>query len=264
MEISCILLATAKRLDWLDKSIKSIDSLDFKFIDKVLSVDEFDGHKLREDTLLEYRNNGWIVDLVSFKNKHLSLKKAVDVCSGDYIFYTEDDIVLKFIPKDIIDIINLKDKSRTCGLLSMNLGGSLLDYPKHLGDLPKWIGNTIIETENSISFIRDESMRSRWFFEFPCVFICKDILDVILKHPIISNNNIEEVLTERFFFNNLQDKYFKASICNTEIKTISTLLLNNTKVPFWIEKLESTKFYRILDNNQGGAHINLEQIKQIE
>ena len=69
MEISCILLTTAKRLNWLDTSIKSIDSLGFNFKEKILSVDEFNGYKLDEQIVLEYEKNGWTIDLVSFRNK---------------------------------------------------------------------------------------------------------------------------------------------------------------------------------------------------
>ena len=46
----------------------------------------------------------------------------------------------------------------------------------------------------------------------------------------------------------------------SSIKDVCNLLLNNTGVDFWIERLESTKFYKILDPNQGGSNINLNKI----
>ena len=263
MRISCILLATAKRLNWLDLSVKSIDSLDFKFNEKILSIDEFDGYKISEDTILEYEKNGWRVDLVSLKNKHLSLKRVIDLCFGDYIFYTEDDIIIKEIPIEIVNILPLKINGRECGLLSMNLGGSLLDYPNHMGDLPYWMDNTIFESENTICFTRLETKKSNWFFEFPCLFVNNQVIKNILNNPTISNHQIESELTNRYFTNRLNEKYFKASICYKKIKNTINLLLSDNNVSYWIEELEKNKLYRILDPNQGGANIDLDKINNV-
>lgn len=260
MKISCVLLATAKRLNWLDQSIKSIDTLDFKFDEKILSIDEFDGFKIDHNTILDYRNNGWVVDLVSLKSKHLALKNVIDLCHGDYVFYTEDDIIIKDVPKDILTILQSKIDGKKCGLLSMNLGGSLLDYPNNMGDLPYWLDNVIFESEEVVCFTRLESQKNNYFFEFPCVFFNYNIIKNLLNNPVIGNNHIEYELTNRYFNNNFNRDYFKASICYKTINNTINLLLSTNNISYWIEELEKNKLYKILDPNQGGANIDLNKI----
>jgi hypothetical protein len=264
MDITCIVLSTAKRLEWLNKSIESIDSLDFKFDEKIISIDEFDGFTISDTDVKRYSDNGWIVDKVSIKNKHKALKQAVDLSKSDYIFYTEDDIIINKIPSDIREILSIEKEGKYCGVLSMNLGGSKLDYPRHLGDMPYWLENIIYEKNNLISFIRLETEASKWFIEFPSVFFNKELIANLLNNTTIQNNVIEETLTSNFFHNSYNNKYYKASICYDKIKDIITLLSNNNEVYFWNEKLESVKLYKLLDQNQGGANINLNEINYVQ
>jgi hypothetical protein len=264
MNITCILLSTAKRIQWLNKSIESIDSLDFKFDEKIISVDEFDGFTISDSDVKHYLDNGWIVDRVSFKNKHAAIKKAVDLSKGDFIFYAEDDIIINKIPPDIKEILSIEKEGKICGVLSMNLGGSKLDYPRHLGDMPYWLENIIYEKDNLITFMRLESEASKWFIEFPSVFFNKELMSNLLDTTMIQNNVIEETLTSNFFNNSYNKKYYKASICYDKIKEVISLLSSNNEVYFWNEKLESVKLYKLLDQNQGGANINLNEIKYVQ
>ena len=50
--IDCILLSTPKRIEWLKKSIDSIDLLDYKFNKKILSVDIIDDNNIDDDIKL--------------------------------------------------------------------------------------------------------------------------------------------------------------------------------------------------------------------
>lgn len=263
-KISCLLLSTAKRLEWLKKSINSINLLDFDFEEKILSIDEFDGHKIDKNDLEIFKSQGWIIDLVSFKNKHKSLKNSIELCSGDYIFYTEDDIEIIKFPKKINEILENQINNKKCGLLSMNLGGSKLDYPSNMGDLPLWKENIFFIQEEFISFLRLESEASKWFVEFPCVFFNTDLLKKLLNVDFINNTNIEETLTNIFFTENFNELYFKASICHKEVLNIIDLLCSQKDVSFWNEKLESVKLYKLIDSNQGGANINLNEIKYVQ
>ena len=242
MLVSCILLSTAKRPEWLDATIKSIDELDFKFNEKLLSVDEFDGYHLTSDIIEKYRGSGWVVDVVSLKSKEKCIKRLTDMTSSDYVFYAEDDVLINNIPSNVCDILNTVVDGRECGMLSMNLGGSLLDYPNHMGDLPYWLDNIIYSDNNIVSFRRLESQKSRWFFEFPSVFIKTNLLKKLISIGGLTNNNIEEGLTSRWFSNGL----------------------GNSEVSYWIELLEKSKLYKILDPNQGGANINLNIINNVQ
>lgn len=142
----------------------------------------------------------------------------------------------------------------------MNLGGSLLDYPNHMGDLPYWLGNTIFEYGDIVCFTRLESQKNNYFFEFPCVFVNYNIIKDLLTNPVIGNNQIESELTNRYFSNNFHENYFKASICYRTISNTINLLLSNSNISYWIEELEKNKLYKILDPNQGGANIDLNKI----
>lgn len=263
MDVSCVMLSTAKRINWLSQSIDSIDLLNFNFKEKILSIDEFDGYKIDDDLIKKYTEKGWIIDIVSLKSKHIALQRVVNMVTSDYVFYAEDDVLITKLPTEINEILSNIENNRVCGILSMNLGGSKLDYPKHMGDMPSWLDNTIFDNNEIIAFLRLESEASKWFLEFPSVFFNVKMLRTILTTPQLSNNMIEEGLTKSYFDNNCDKEYYKASICYTKIKDVISLLLSDSNVSFWNEKLEGTKMYKILDANQGGAIINLEKINYV-
>lgn len=252
--IDCILLSTPKRLQWLKKSIKSIDSLKFKFNKKILSVDLIDDDVLDNIFLNELKDNGWVVDIVRFKNKHLSFKHAVDSSTAEYIFYTEDDIVINNVPLEIYNILNIEYKNKKCGILSFNLGGSQLRYPYAFGDMDSIRERIIFKKENIISFVRDENKRNNFFVEFPAMFIKKELISKLLSEPTIANNFIESELSNRYFSNHSDDVYFKQCMCYDKIIEIMDYLELNKNLPIHDADLlmEGCKFYKLLDPNQGG------------
>lgn len=266
--IDCILLATPKRIEWLNESIKSIDLLRFKFNKKILSLDLIDDNNLDYSFLSEIEKNGWIVDIVKFKNKHLSFKHALNISNAEYIFYTEDDIVINFIPSDIIDILNLEYDNKKCGILSFNLGGSLLRYPQAFGDMDSISERIIYKKDNTISFVRDINKRNNFFVEFPAMFMKKDLLMELLIDPIIGNNFIESELSNRFFLGNNHNLYYKQCMCYDKIIKIMDFLIKNKNLPVHDADLliEGSKFYKLLDPNQGGyvGGLDLNKIEYIK
>lgn len=266
--IDCILLATPKRIEWLKKSIKSIDLLKFKFNKKILSVDLIDDDQIDESFLNDVKNNGWVIDIVTFKNKHLSFKHAVDLSTADYIFYTEDDIIVNNIPSEIYDVLNLGYENKKCGILSFNLGGSQLRYPYNFGDMDSIRERILFKKENIISFVRDINKRNNFFVEFPAMFMKKELLIKLLSDPTIGNNFIESELSNRYFSTHSDTIYFKQCMCYDKIIEIMDYLNLNKNLPIHDADLlmEGCKFYKLLDPNQGGyvGGLNLDKINYVK
>jgi len=266
--IDCILLSTPKRIEWLKKSVDSIDLLNFKFNKKIISVDIIDQDWI-EDSVVEYfKNKGWIVDVVSFKSKHLSFKHALEISKSEYIFYTEDDIIIDYIPENINDILKIDFNNKKCGILSFNLGGSLLRYPHAFGDMDSIEERIVYKKDNEISFIRDINKKNNFFVEFPAMFIHNDIIKNLLSGPQIDNQNIELNLSSRYFSNNYHNYYFKQCMCYDKILEVMDYLNKNRNLPVHDADImmEGCKFYKLLDPNQGGylGGLDLKKINYIK
>jgi hypothetical protein len=181
-----------------------------------------------------------------------SFKEMVAKIDADYIFYIEDDIELVHVPQDIYELLTIKDdKGRSCGLLSMNLGGSSLRYPYSFGDLPKLSQLLLSETPEYLMFLRKESLRNDFFFEFPCVFMNKELLKELLEREF-TQGQIEMVLT--YYYTYYMPRFYKASLCRPTLHDIVDKLNNYVPIENFDSKLEEVKFYNILDPNQGGIN----------
>lgn len=252
--IDCIVLSTPKRIEWLKKSVESINLVEFKFNKKILSVDQVDEVEFDKSLIYDLENCGWIVDIVKFKNKHLSLKHAIDMCDSNYIFYTEDDIIINKIPIDIENVLSLDSGNKKCGILSFSLGGSLLQYPHSFGDMDNISDRILYQKDNMISFSRDVNKRNNFFIEFPAMFISTEILNNLLSGSVITNGSIEDELTRRYFSNNYHNDYFKQSMCYDKIINVMDHLSNDKSLLVHDADLliEGCKLYQLLDPNQGG------------
>lgn len=242
--IACYLQATTKRLDYLEATIHSINKLSDKFQEKFVSI-HGEGITLGIVNLLETTN--WKVDL--FTGDRISaFKRSINSISADYIFYIEDDIELLDFPDEMYDVLKLDDSGRKCGLLSMNLGGSTLRYPHAFGDFPTAKERIIQQNEKTFTFVRKEGLKNAYFFEFPCVVMEREMLMRIL--PNLTNTQIEISLSLEF--EKLRSEYYKASICKPEVTRFVEDMNNSIHIPNFDAQLETVKFYKLLDPNQGG------------
>jgi hypothetical protein len=243
-EIACYLQATTKRPEYLRGTIESINKLSDRFCEKFISIY---GEELPSDIVSMLEDNNWTIDFFS-GDRISSFKRSVNSLSAKYIFYIEDDIDLLEFPTEIESILQIKDNDRVCGLLSMNLGGSTLRYPHCFGDFPNMKSFVKFDNGHVVSFIRRESLRNDFFFEFPCVIMDKEMLMDTL--PNLSNNQIEMALTLEF--DKLKSKYYKASLCNPEVYKFVDSMNEFVLIPNFDAELEKVKFYKLLDPNQGG------------
>ena len=248
MTFSIVLLTTAKRTQWLEESIASIDRNYFD--QKILSVDEFDGYIFPDHLKEKYIKEGWKVVVDNHKSKLSSLINAVSLVTSDYVFYQEDDIVANLPDKNYIeDLLDLKVLDRYCGIISLNLGGAITELKDRIyGDLIECEERKILQGEYYYSFIRCESRRNAWFFEFPSFFIRTDhflqSLIYVRAQNWTANHEIEQNLTKSWFNNGMYLKYYKCCITKNNLKTV--LIESPTKM------MDLCGMIKILDPHQGG------------
>ena len=235
-----------QRLDWLKLTIDDIDSQNFPFVKKIIAIDEFDGYKFSENLIEYYNRKGWDVLIDSHRSRKLTMDRAFAMIDSEWIFYHEDDVMVKLPEYSIINkIVSMKDENnRDCGMISMNIGGSVYDAPtNNYGDIIHMNENTLYEKEGEmIIFKRLEKYMNYWFFCFPALFIRKDIF---LKCHNDANKSMEQIemgLTTAYLRNKFHRKFFKCTVAKHN--TLELVLSD----PYNIQKCD---FLTILDPNQG-------------
>lgn len=241
--IGCFLQANSNRQQFLLEAVKS---LNLPIFNKRL-IYLYGNNPLYQEVGSELSNALWESSFNSL-DRMSSFHKAINQLDTDYIFYTEDDIALQSLPPEIFTILERED----CGMLSLNLGGSLCDYPHNYGDLILDASRIVLRTSDFTIFERDYQLRNNFFFEFPCVFIRKEMLR---EFNYTSTNSIEMALSNEYHRVSL--KYKKFSICKTDFLNN---LSSNTITDFRYE-MENSKFYKLLDPMQGGVEWTLEKLK---
>lgn len=244
--ISVLVLCTAKRLKYLDACINSLDSNYFD--QKILSIDEFGGHKFPNDLKEKYQNQGWELAIDNHQSKLGSLINSLDKVTSDFVFYQEDDITVNLPDKNfILTQLDTIYTDRQCGWISLNLGGALTDLNNRVyADLIRCEENKILRTEEYFSFLREESVKNDWFFEFPSIFIDKNIfqknLSIMKDLGLYDNYSVEQNLTKIWFKNNMDTQYYKCCVAKNNLKEV--LLNTPDKV------IELSSYINILDPNQ--------------
>lgn len=224
--IGCLILATchASKLRWVQQVEKSISENDI-FDEKILAVDEFNNLIFPSRIKKYFEERGWKVIIDNHKSRTKSMLHGLAELSTDFVFYSEDDVLVNLPPKQfILDNLNHKIDDLECGMLSLNLGGttstisnmggSVSNTGTKNGDLDFAKENLIFENNTSFSFRRLEAKRNAWFFEFPGLFMPRTLMeDTINKSKEkFKGMQIEMALTAAWFEYNFDKRYFKASI----------------------------------------------------
>ena len=223
-------ISPPRRLAWLRKTIDYMDSQEFPFKKKVVSIDQIRGYTVPDDLLNHLKNNGWEVLVDTHSSRILSMDRAFSVIDTELIFYNEDD-VMATLPcyEDIKEVFETKIGARNCGMLSMTLGGTQYDAASgNLGDLAFMEDNTIIANDEYRIFRRLEEFRSEWFFEFPGLFVKTKLFKDCHEKAKGSGSQIERGLTTSYLTSNYESQYYKASVAKT--KALSILLEDGRQV----------------------------------
>jgi hypothetical protein len=232
--IGCLILATchASKVRWVQKVEKSISENDI-FDEKVLAVDEFNNMFFPARVKKYFEEKGWKVIIDNHKSRTKSMLNGLAELSTDYVFYSEDDVLVDLPSKEFI-LDNLKHKigDLECGMLSLNLGGttstisnmggSNSNTGSKNGDLDFAKENMIIQNDTSFSFRRLEEKRNAWFYEFPGLFMPRELMaDTINKSKEkFKGMQIEMALTSAWFYFNFDKKYYKASVAKNNLLDI--------------------------------------------
>lgn len=260
--IDCMIMGTCdpKRLRWLEQSLEFMDAQHFPFKTKHLVIDQLDDRKFPKDLYDKLLNRGWKIHTFSFKSRAICMARVCEQISSQVVFYNEDDVLVKLPSFDHVQRVFGKDlDGRHCGMLSMTLGGSNHDFPNQkFGDLKDIKKNVFFEFKEYLVFQRDEAKRSLWFVEFPGLFINTELLKEIVKDDF-GNGGLEIHMTNRYFDLQKDRQFYKASLCKKNVYDVIKWYETN----FSYEMLETAKWIRILDENQGNAKFDLEKLPEL-
>lgn len=234
------------KLNYLNQSLDSVDPIAMIFDKKILAIDEFNGHVFPQPFKKKFSAKNWEILIDNHMSRTKSLLHAVESAQSEWVFYTEDDIVLELpINFDLNNFIKIVD-GREPGMFSLTFGGTKHDLSKNdVGDMAFAEENEIYSDDNLFCFRRLEETKDDFFFEFPGLFIRKDLLHKCLIHTMEFNKNcqIEYGLSLSWFDLHLYKNYYKASILKRDF-----LNFRNTNA---MNILHHGRLFKIIDPLQG-------------
>ena len=100
MDITAYIMGISppQRLLWLKNTIDYMDSQQFPFKKKIVSIDQVGGDTVQSDLVEYFESKGWVVLIDNHQSRVLSMNRAFEMIDTDLIFYNEDDVMAK-LPK---------------------------------------------------------------------------------------------------------------------------------------------------------------------
>ena len=200
LSFSCFIIGTTlpHRMENMLTTLKTIDSNNFPFNVKILSLDDFgDGIKVEVE---EYtKANNWLILNDPGNGMVKNQIKALNKIETEWVLYCEDDVILEKLPT-IEQIELLLNKNSKVGIISMTGGGynNHINHDRILDNIKK---DVIKVGDDDIFWFRDPSLSNAWFFEFPSMFvktkIFKNCIDTSLTN--FKSIQIEQSYTKSYF-----------------------------------------------------------------
>lgn len=200
LKFSCFVIGTtlSHRIENMLMTLKTIDSNNFPFQTKILSLDDF-GDGVSDDIKHYTGLNNWVVLNEPRKGMVQNQIKALNKIETDWVLYCEDDVIIEKLPtiEQIEQLLNINDR---VGTISMTGGG----YNDNINqnEILHNIKNDFIKVgEDDIFWFRNPSLSNAWFFEFPSMFvktkIFKNCIDTSLN--MFKSIQIEQSYTKSYF-----------------------------------------------------------------
>lgn len=216
LDCTCVIfgICPPQRINWLCQNIEHLDKQNFPFKQKILMIDEFNGHTFDSELKKKFESTGWHVEVCQYKSRVKTFLRFFELNKSEIVYYNEDDVLSTMPnPDDVLRVFNTTVDNRQCGMLSLTLGGANIDPTKfYFADILEYKNKSILKNDTYTVFVRNEQFRNLYFFEFPGLFVKADILHECLKHGT-PGAQIEMGLTEAYFRLQYNVKYFKAALC---------------------------------------------------
>jgi hypothetical protein len=199
MKYTCFIIGTTliHRVDKLIETMVSIDNQNFNFESKILSIDNF-GEGL-DDKLKEHTdNNGWLVIMGDANGMVNNQIRALNNVDTEWVLYCEDDVLIQKLPTKE-QLQKLHNEIDNVCLVSLTGGGYNLDH-KVLDNITNPDNHIIVGIDETFWF-RDPNFNNGWFFEFPALFIKKDVFKACIDKSLsnFKNQQIEQAYTKSYF-----------------------------------------------------------------
>ena len=209
LNFSCFIIGTtlSHRVENMLTTLKTIDSNNFPFNIKILSLDDF-GEGVRVDIEEYAKLNNWLILNEPKKGMVQNQLKALNNIESEWVLYCEDDVMVEKLPtiKQIEFLLNNNNK---VGMISLTGGGYNADVINHDKILDNIKNDVIKVGDDDIFWFRDPSLHNAWFFEFPTMFvrtnIFKDCINTSLSN--FKSTQIEKSYTKSYFHLRYHNKY---------------------------------------------------------
>lgn len=178
--ISCVVLSTSKKYRQ-PHCLNTLVSIDRNnrglFCEKIVSIDLVPGNEIHQDLLVYIKSHDWkLISKPLRKSMEAQLDLINEAC-GDWIFYSEDDVILTKIPsRDEWEwITTQRFDGKVPGMIAYMHGGYnwnlKLDITKQVSNK----NNYKIKHPDCVLWYRDYSLGDDFFWEFPVTMVRRNI-----------------------------------------------------------------------------------------
>ncbi|HJY98681.1 MAG TPA: hypothetical protein VJ227_03135 [Patescibacteria group bacterium] len=195
------------RLRLVENTVASLKKHEGLFSQKIMSVDVFpDGVPL--SWFDKFQKQGWKVlskDVDAAKSMILNQRKAVSAAETDIILYTEDDILVNYLPKLTTihklfggNIINGKPAGFIC--FNNHVWTKFKENPEHIISFINNLDN-YITIDGDVFLVKNETIKDNYYLNFPVAITSKKLFLELQDYALESKkgSGVEAGMTKAWF-----------------------------------------------------------------
>jgi hypothetical protein len=258
LDASIILLGCTApgRLKSIAKVVESIEKLAIPFKQKIMAIDEFNNNRLSDSWIDKYEEKGWTVTISPGKGMVANLSSGLELVNQHWVFYTEDDVVIKKLPtkEQFARMVSTKDGERSPGLIAYTYVGYQFKRITH-ERLQRSVADPtqFKRIDDYLFWIRDDSMNYGYHIEFPVTFFNTEVMRrcIVCAKENFKNRFIESALTAAWFQLGINEAYYKSTLLqwhddifediqSTQPKEYEAMIRNKNRALWVTQRLPTT------------------------
>lgn len=235
MNISTLLITTnhTNRQHLFKNTINSLEKAGISNIsnEKIISIDIFEEYPFDIHLYDEYKNNGWTIiadKCTGYRGMINNINRGLQKCTNELIFYSEDDVIINKIPKNINTIFSyITRNNKHIGFICYNthIHEYTFQPPNIIKEQYIHNLNNYITIAEEVFLLKDEIIKDEYYLNFPVAIYRRNLYEKILNYSINNYKNIglEPGLSKAWFELGINNEYDVCVYLKNELHDISNI-----------------------------------------
>src|SRR6266404_611335 len=210
MKMDCCMITTnlERRLSLMQNCVNSLKKHEAKFSQKIISIDDFPEGGISIDWYKRFQDEGWKVlhkNHTPTKSMVLNQRNAIINATANIVLYTEDDVLINYLPKlsTIQQLLNEKIvKGKKAGFICFNnhVWSKFNENPEHIINFIHNLDNYII-VDGDVFLIKNDVIKDKYYLNFPTSITSKKLFFELEDYAFVNKKGygIEQGLTAAWF-----------------------------------------------------------------